>query len=397
MSVINQMLKDLDQRQAEHQSSQVNSPLPHEKKSSLKLIAIIVVVVLMLNIMGIVFWQLYTENKSLKGEQIHSAESLKHNQQAQQLVNSIDNAYKTEAASEKIQAVVEASLNEAHKRENQLPLNNNKDNDEAVNAQQISRIKNDMLKDAQKIEFTQSVETANNAQPVKAVNESKIAQTSTQGIEGKQRTSLAVKNVSDSSLTIKRKQLSPQALVKQKIEQAEQALAMNKLKRAEQLFEDVLLVIPEHSVARKQLAALWFGRQSYQAAINLLSRGLQLAPNNSEFRIMKARIYFKQGQSLQAVNTLKATPEVANVEYQRLLATNAQQLSQFTVAIKAYQHLTQLAPNVGRWWLGLAVALDSNSEFERAISAYVTATEKADLSESAKQFALQRAKELGEN
>ncbi|MCO4799926.1 MAG: tetratricopeptide repeat protein, partial [Colwelliaceae bacterium] len=142
--------------------------------------------------------------------------------------------------------------------------------------------------------------------------------------------------------------------------------------------------------------ALWFGRQSYQSAINVLSQGIKLDPNDSEFRLMKARIYLNQGKTVEAVNTLKVLSLVKDVEYQALLASNAQQISQHETAKIAYKLLSTLEPNAGRWWLGLAVAYDSNSEFEHAKDSYAQALEKIDLSENARQFVRQRLQELGE-
>ncbi|MDG1751901.1 MAG: hypothetical protein P8I03_09615 [Thalassotalea sp.] len=79
-----------------------------------------------------------------------------------------------------------------------------------------------------------------------------------------------------------------------------------------------------------------------------------------------------------------------------MLASHAQQISQFDIAATAYQLLAKLEPTAGRWWLGLAVAYDSNSEFDQAVIAYGQAIDKSDLSENARQFARQRVQELGE-
>jgi len=159
------------------------------------------------------------------------------------------------------------------------------------------------------------------------------------------------------------------------------------------------LVMPEHKSARKQLAALWFGRQSYTDALNLLSQGINLSPNDSELRVMKARIYLQQSRIQPAFVTLNGMPkanDVVNVEYQSLRATTAQQLNEFSFAAEAYQILVEIEPSAGRWWLGLAVALDSNGEFKQASIAYQTALNRTGLSGSAETFARQRILELGE-
>jgi len=198
------------------------------------------------------------------------------------------------------------------------------------------------------------------------------------------------------SLTISRTQLTPQALAANKITQAEQAIERNDILKAEALFEEVLLIIPEHETARKQLAALWYGKKSYQDAVNLLSQGIALAPQSEEMRLMTARIYYEQGQPRPAYNVLRPVNYSSNTELQILLANTAADLNEHDNAIVAYEKLIALEPHVGRWWLGSAVSLDSLGKFVLARDAYKQAITRNDLSNSAMQFARQRLIELGE-
>ncbi|MDT0603301.1 tetratricopeptide repeat protein [Thalassotalea castellviae] len=383
MSVINQMLKDLDDRQSDLQHSQ-SAQIPQKKqRTSWKLITFFVIIVIVLNIAGVFIWQLYSENQSLKS----AYEPLNANKQrdieykkSQTLTNRLEQ--KTPISKSEISTVKKEEIVLSDLENTSLSKNVESHPEVTVGNEPLINQKIDAAieKDPQPINQKAIQTTNNNNVLVNKVAEDAVNDKAT----------------SKPTLSISRKQLTPVELTQQKIDQAEQALAENKLSRAEQLFEDVILMIPEHKIARKKLAALWFGRQAYQSAINLLSQGIQLYPEDREFRLMKARIYFNQGQTTAGVNTLKALPKVENVEYQALLASHAQQISQFDIAARAYQLLTTLEPNAGRWWLGLAVAHDSNSEFEQATRAYQQATTKNDLSENAKQFARQRVQELGE-
>ena len=198
------------------------------------------------------------------------------------------------------------------------------------------------------------------------------------------------------TLSITRRQLTPQQLASQKMKQAEVAMMENDLTKAEHLFEDILLLQPHQHNARKQLAALWFGKQSYQPALNLLSQGIAIAPKSSEFRLMQARIYLKQGGYESALNTLQALPNNENAEYQSLRANVAQQLGKNEIVSAAYKVLTKIQPQVGRWWLGSAIAYDTNSQFNLATQAYKMALAQNNLSTSSTQFAQQRIAQLGE-
>ncbi|MBA6304733.1 lipopolysaccharide assembly protein LapB [Colwellia sp. MB02u-14] len=370
MSVINQMLKDLDQRQADqggtsHFTVPVDSP-----SSNKKIIFISLIVIVLLNTGGIFIWQMYVENQALK---VSKALEINHSQKPVLKNSKLDNS---------AHVVKNESTNQANNSNITTGLLKTQQNKADI-AQIIPPINKLTQDNISKIEvplatMSTATSSSNNLQaPV----------------------TLTSLPVTKSTLKISRKELSPDALAKQKLIRAEQALANKDIAKAESLFEDVLLVIPEHKSARKQLAALWFGRQAYSDALNLLSQGINLSPNDSEFRLMKARIYLKKNRIRQAFTTLNNIPnvnDVINVEYQSLRATMAQQLNEFSFSAEAYQILVSIEPSSSRWWLGLGVALDSNSEFEQASFAYKTALNKNGLSGSAENFARQRITELGE-
>jgi len=378
MSVINQMLKDLDQRQADQVNNDQHQVPRIAPTSSRNVLVISIVVIILLNVAGIFAWQLYTENQALK------VTNAKYdiNQQAQQLADSLARVYDDDETRSKINALVDDVEQSKKTVENKAaetaPVKIKDVEDKARNQQDLQKkVANETKNKTPVLLNTKNsqIEKETLVEPV---------------IEELVKTNQAPK------LTISRKQLSAEELVQQKITQAEQAISDNHIDKAERLFEDVLLIIPQHKSARKQLAALWFGRQANQAALNLLSQGIALAPQDSEYRLMKARIYLNQGQVKLAVDTLVSLSTIKNVEYQTLLANSAQQSAQFSTASFAYKQLTNMEPNVGRWWLGLAVAYDSNSQFSQAANAYQQAVKQSNLSESAVQFAQRRLQELGE-
>ncbi|TWX49200.1 tetratricopeptide repeat protein [Colwellia hornerae] len=382
MSVINQMLKDLDKRQAEQQGSNDFTLPVSSPSSNKKTIFISLLIIILLNAGGIFVWQIYVENQTLKMSTTPK-------------INLIEN----QAAEVEYSAKLLSSSE---------PINISDNNDTGIVKSKNATVNNDFKEDElAQVDLNPAELSQNFSQditieavaskvdePAKLniplVNDSKSQQASLDSLPP-----VAKK----STLTISRKELTPNQLAEQKLKRAEQALANNDVSKAETMFEDVLLVLPTHKTARKHLAALWFGRQSYSAALNLLSQGINLSPNDSEFRVMQARIYLQQNSIQQAFDTLNNMPnvnEMLNVEYQSLRATTAQQLKKFSFSAQAYQILVNLEPSSGRWWLGLGVALDSNSEFKQASTAYQTALNKTGLSGSAENFARQRIIELGE-
>jgi MSHA biogenesis protein MshN len=384
LSVINQMLKDLDQRKAEQQGSSDFTVPVSSASLNKKTVFISLLVIILLNICGIFVWQMYVENQTLKMS--NSSEINRVGKKAEQdqvvisehLAQPPNSTEPVNMTQNSVVASKQASLNNNLKREQLIQVDLNQANLAETLSQNITTEEAPSKIDAP--------ETKNSG----LVNDSNIQQASIDSLAP-----VAKK----STLTISRKALTPYQLAEQKLKRAEQALANNDISKAETMFEDVLLVLPTHKTARKHLAALWFGRQSYAAALNLLSQGINLSPDDSEFRVMQARIYLQQNRLQQAFATLNNMPnvnDVINVEYQSLRATTAQQLKEFTFSAQAYQILVNIEPTSGRWWLGLGVALDSNSEFKQASTAYQNALTKTGLSASAENFARQRIIELGE-
>ena len=369
------MLKDLDQRQAEQVSAQPSHAVPVvANNSSKKVIVIALVIIVLLNVIGLFSWQLYSENQSLKAVQ-------KVNAQSENTISSQKDSPQMNVATAAIQSIktehlevkpIEAKPIEAKPVKTSI-------NETELISPKPQVIAAELIKNAH-----QAIVNTNKTNDISA-NSAKANELANQAQPDLQ-----------PSLTISRRKMSPQELAKQKFTQAEQAVLSDNINQAEQLLEEILLLEPNHKAARKQLAALWFGRQSYQAALNLLSQGIALSPQDSEYHLMQARIYLSQGQGDNALQTLKVLADSSNVEYQALLANTAQQQGQFNSAITAYRHLVNLQENKGRWWLGLAIAFDSDSQFIKAEQAYQMAIDQQNLSASAAGFARKRITELGE-
>ena len=383
MSVINQMLKDLDQRQSE-QKGTANAAVSVTTKISARSMLLVIVAILVLNVLGIFSWQLYSENQQLK-DQVLAVEAKSDANTTQPIV-----AHSNEKSTDEKNINPPPIIRSEPVREKALATTSiakKEAMDKADNvAKQLSAL-------SEKPVMLNSDSPA--VSKLKAINQPESVVDLAQ-----KKPVLDIVKLEDTdtkpSLTISRTQLTPQALAANKITEAEQAIERNDIIKAEALFEEVLLIMPEHETARKQLAALWYGKKSYQDAVNLLSQGIALAPQSEEMRLMTARIYYEQGQPRPAYNVLRPVNHSTSTELQALLANTAADLSEHGNAIVAYEKLIALEPHVGRWWLGSAVSLDSLGKFVLARDAYKQAIARNDLSNSAMQFARQRLIELGE-
>ena len=399
MSVINQMLKDLDSRTAEQHGTASHPYIPAQAKSPTKVIILTVFTMLCLTALVFLVWQMYQENQTLKQQAEQTSSTIMvanpvSEQAANQPINSqpakqgLESDFHLQtsgmASQTKPQPLTEAQPIQlmpqpkfaAPQTLEQAEVNSQDHNSETNSIAEHGH-QHHVLPNQQVLP----------APPLAKVDEQPFETGSVNKTEPAAKTS---------SLTISRKQMSPTALASQKMNKAERALADNEIEQAELLFEEIIMLTPENATARKQLAALWFGRKSFQPALNLLQTGIDLDSTNQEFRLMKARIYLTVGQVDKAYDVLSALRDVEDIEYQSLLANAAQQIGNHSAAANAYVTLVQLAPQNARYWLGLAIAYDSNSQFSEAISAYNSAINQGGLSSSAIAFAKQRMEELGE-
>lgn len=391
MSVINQMLKDLDERKPQADAEQEQRPMYQTPaKSSVKPIIIAVLITLVCALVGFVLWQMNQQNKQLT-EQLAQTQQL-----PKQTVTTSGSSLELESnkLAKTPQPLAQPTIDNEQTELKTEP---------ALVARSTIEYKAQMS--AKPLEQTSDIAQISTTRPAKRKADGDaeimvqvISETNTPVVEQTAKPNATMPKAAEpkATMSIARRQLSAPELAEQKFKQAEQALLLNQVQKAESLFEEVLLLTPQNNQARQQLAALWFGRQDYQAAINLLQQGISQAPNNIDFRLMQARIFQRQGNFRGAYDVLREKAQTPNVDYQALLANAAQQSQQFSAAIDAYQFLVQAQPQQAKWLLGLAVAYDSNSQFEQALLAYKQAVQQGGLSATTLNFAKQRLQELGE-
>jgi len=414
MSVINQMLKELEQRNSQPQKNTTfdNSLIQRKSSFTIKL-ALIILVIVLINIIGLYSWSLYSEKKILKKTESNKQEI------------ALTTTTKPEPI-DKVQAIKKSNLIENTPAEAQAITTQNTENKNSTSLTSKISIQPDkiidngahhvasktQIKDAQINQnsrsdidpitgsntnlSTQSKQLSQQAQQAQNIHVKPLPKHPSNILYKKPSANVIAQPNKNSSLSISRSKLSPERVVKNKFKKAERAILDNNISKAEQLLEDILIIQPAHKAARKQLSALWFGRKAYKPALNLLAQGVIIYPNDIEFRLMQARILLNQDNNKEAFYVLNTFSTAQNIEYQLLLANTAQSLGKLESAILAYQQLVSLEAHKGKWWLGLAVAFDRNSQFEQAKKTYETALSKSTLSSHSIKFIKQRITELGE-
>lgn len=390
MSVINQMLKDLEQRNTESNTAQ-NGYIPAQNTSSKKGLFWAVLIIIIINVVGWLVWQLYSENQLLKNNNRSTTDASINTPNANTRKSDIEKLAEKEASSNHRNTASAAPRELSSSESTSLLPQQTSEKIQAAPEKKSSV--NEQLSEA--------LDSNEGAVDTAAQITSASADKEGEPVIAGHANSSTIKKIQQpaakpAKISVSRRQLTTGELVDKKLVQAEKAIAASNISKAETLYEDILLLDPDNKHTRKQLAALWFGRQAYQPALNLLSQGLAIDPEDSEFRLMQARIYLTNENYPAALKVLKGHENSADKEYPVLLASVAQEVGDFKTAINAYEILLQLQPQNGRWWLGSAIAHDSSGDFSSAKEAYQQAISKNDLTKSSADFAVQRLLELGE-
>jgi len=156
---------------------------------------------------------------------------------------------------------------------------------------------------------------------------------------------------------------------------------------------------PTYKDARVSLAALLIDRGDNARALAIIEKGLHLTPGYLPFVELKARLLSMEGKTSQAINLLQreAPPVRENPEYHAFLAALYEQSNNDTLASRLYNQLTALDPKNGNWWFGLGVSLDKLGQAKQAVLAYAKATSAGGLSPESSSFLQDRVHALRED
>lgn len=157
-----------------------------------------------------------------------------------------------------------------------------------------------------------------------------------------------------------------------------------------------LTLMPMHIDARSLLAAAYYGRGQLAQADAILRHGLSLNPDVMRWRILLAKILVERQSYESVLSILSPSYDAhANIDYWILKGTAAQQLNENSIALSSFRKLTQLQPDQAKWWLALASSSDAAGEQSNARRFYMTALELGGLSPNSRSHAEKRLEYLG--
>jgi MSHA biogenesis protein MshN len=155
---------------------------------------------------------------------------------------------------------------------------------------------------------------------------------------------------------------------------------------------------PSHLRARETLAVYYYRAHRLEEAKKILHAGITANSAPLPLRKSLARILLDQGDQEAAAKVLLqggAPPVAQEPEFHQLLGAIYQRAGEYSAAAQTYRQLLTVQRNNGIWWLGLALALESERSLPDAIKAYQRALEDPALSQKLGDFARSRLTVLG--
>ncbi|MGH8640129.1 MAG: tetratricopeptide repeat protein [Burkholderiales bacterium] len=187
-----------------------------------------------------------------------------------------------------------------------------------------------------------------------------------------------------------------QELADNEYRQASGLLQQGRLAEAQAGFQAALTFLPEHHGARQGLVGLLLKAGQFAEAERSLQDGIRLSPEQSGFTVTLARLQVDRGDNAQAITTMQDGLRYAqgNPDYAAFLAALLQRQGRHEEAAEQFRSALRAKPAVGVWWIGLGMSLQALNRNAEAQDAYRRARANGNLHPELGAFAEQRLKQL---
>ena len=180
------------------------------------------------------------------------------------------------------------------------------------------------------------------------------------------------------------------------VQEALALLAAGQEREAFSMLQDYVDATPGAHRSRETLIKLLLSRDQLEQAFKLVDAGLALAPNHQGFKKAKARLLIA-GDDPGAAAALLMTraPEASSdIEYYELLTSAQLAAGDYDGAARNYRQLLQVDSTQARWWYGFALSQDRLGNNTSAKQAYEQALQGTALSANLRRAGERRLREL---
>ncbi len=164
------------------------------------------------------------------------------------------------------------------------------------------------------------------------------------------------------------KHISPKQQARDEYSQALALIQQGRKSEAVPHLETTLQLDPDQVAARRTLAGLLLEARRNADAEQVLQQGLRHDPRQSDLAMLLARLQVERGALQQALQTLNTTMPFADqrADYHAFIAAVLQRLNRNKEAITHYQIALHLAPGSAVWWMGLGISFQAVDDDEDA-------------------------------
>ena len=174
------------------------------------------------------------------------------------------------------------------------------------------------------------------------------------------------------------------------------ALHQGRLAEAQEGFQAALELFPANHSARQALIGVLVEGRKTADAERVLQEGVRLAPAQLGFVMTLARLQVDRGDTSGAIATLQKGSEQAqgSADYLAFLAALQQRQGRHEEAIAQFQAALRLRPAAGVWLLGMGMSLQAINRAAEAQEVYQRAKATGSLNPELAAFADQRLRQL---
>ncbi len=142
-----------------------------------------------------------------------------------------------------------------------------------------------------------------------------------------------------------------------------------------QLLNKIVALSPSYHQGQELLIQLLLQQHKLSEASTVVNVALNRQPDDAVFTELKARIWVEEGKINEAVKLLEsAAPSLEdNPGYHAFIAALYQRQGRISLAADLYKQLLTLQPQNSKYWLGLGIAFDAMGNHSQAVEAYTNA------------------------
>lgn len=197
-------------------------------------------------------------------------------------------------------------------------------------------------------------------------------------------------------LVAKRERAKPGSeLAEAQFRRAALLLNQGRVSEAEEQLVGALHADPAHATARQAYVALLLEQQRTDSARRVLSDALAVNPSHPVFALALARILAEQRDYAGALEVMDRAGSVSrNADFLALRGAVLQRMQRHPEAVDAYETAVRGAPQPGTTWVGYGISLEALGRRGEAAQAYRRSLGAGGLTREVKEYAETRIRAL---